>query len=314
MEAAWDARVSIAVTSKWFPDKRGLALGCVVGAYAAGSAIFAPLASQVLIPHYGLPATFKILGIVFRHHLYRRLPAERPLPRSTARKDGRLPPEKKAAASHYQFSVNETLRTSTFWMMWLAYALGAAAGLMVISQLVPFASSRGIASKSLATMSLIVGAAASVAGRILSGWLSDALGRINVLRLVIAVSAIAMPLLYVAGGNVLALYAAVCVVYYCYGTQLSVNSAACADFFGVRNMGMNHGMLFTAWGTAGVIGPRLGGVLFDKYHNYRAAFYCAGALCAIAVGFEFLAKRPAIPAGKSFETTFAKNDVAPSSE
>ena len=83
---------------------------------------------------------------------------------------------------------------------------------------------------------------------------------------------VAMPALYAAGGNVALLYVAVFVVYWCYGTQLSVNGVAAADFWGTKNAGINYGILFTAWGVAGIIGPRIGGVLYDRYHNYQAAF------------------------------------------
>src|SRR5437660_9918667 len=55
----------IPVMAKWFPDKRGLAVGLAVGGYGAGSAIFGPLAQLKLIPAYGLPATFQILGGIF---------------------------------------------------------------------------------------------------------------------------------------------------------------------------------------------------------------------------------------------------------
>src|SRR5512140_226253 len=55
----------IPVMAKWFPDKRGLAVGLAVGGYGAGSAIFGPLANLWLIPTYGWRATFTTLGIVF---------------------------------------------------------------------------------------------------------------------------------------------------------------------------------------------------------------------------------------------------------
>jgi MFS family permease len=55
----------IPVMAKWFPDKRGLAVGLAVGGYGAGSAIFGPLSQLKLIPAYGLPATFQILGASF---------------------------------------------------------------------------------------------------------------------------------------------------------------------------------------------------------------------------------------------------------
>jgi OFA family oxalate/formate antiporter-like MFS transporter len=102
-----------------------------------------------------------------------------------------------------------------------------------------------------------------------------------------------MPALYWAGSNVAMLYLAVFVVYWCYGTQLSVNGSATSDFWGTKNAGINYGMLFTALGVASVIGPRIAGVLFDKHHNYQAAFYLAAGLSAVALVCEGLAKRPA---------------------
>ena len=89
------------------------------------------------------------------------------------------------------------------------------------------------------------------------------------------------------------LFALVFVVYWCYGTQLSVNGSACSDFWGTKNAGLNYGMLFTAWGVAGIIGPRIGGKMYDQYHNYQMAFYAAAALAAVALVCELLAKRPA---------------------
>jgi OFA family oxalate/formate antiporter-like MFS transporter len=283
----------IPVMAKWFPDKRGLAVGLAVGGYGAGSALFGPLANLYLIPKYGVHTTFMILGGIFlvmtvigAFLLKNPPPGYKPAGWIPA------PPTAKSSATTQEFTPGEVLRTPAFYFMWVAYALGTSAGLMVISQLVPFAKSVHISSAALATMGLVVGAAGNAGGRILSGWMSDALGRLNVLRLMIAVSMISMPLLYLAGGSVGFLYVMVFIVYWCYGTQLSVNGSATADFWGTKNAGMNYGMLFTAWGVAGVIGPRIGGVLFDKYHNYQMAFYTAAVLAAVALLAEFMARRP----------------------
>jgi MFS transporter, OFA family, oxalate/formate antiporter len=287
----------IPVMAKWFPDKRGLAVGLAVGGYGGGSAIFGPLANLKLIPAYGVHTTFMILGAIFLVMtvvgalLLRNPPAG-------YRPAGWVPaPAAKAAATTHEFSPSEVLRTPAFYFMWVAYALGTSAGLMVISQLVPFGKSVGIPGTALITMSLVVAAIGNAAGRILSGWMSDALGRLNVLRLMIAISMIAMPILYQVGGNVALLYITVFVVYWCYGTQLSVNGSTASDFWGTKNAGMNYGMLFTAWGVAGIIGPRIAGVLFDKYKNYQMAFYSAAVLAAVALICELAAKRPAVPEG-----------------
>jgi MFS family permease len=186
--------------------------------------------------------------------------------------------------------------------MYVAYCLGAMAGLMVISQLVPFAKSMGFGAEWTFAIFLTT-AVGSVLGRILSGTMSDKLGRLNVLRLMIAISAVGMPLMYLAGGNIGTLLVMGFVVYWCYGTMLSVNASTASDFWGTKNAGLNYGMLFTAWGIAGLIGGRMGGALFDHYKDYRIAFYVAGALSVVALVAELLAKRPAIPEKAAATTT-----------
>jgi MFS transporter, OFA family, oxalate/formate antiporter len=282
----------IPVMSKWFPDKRGLAVGLAVGGYGGGSAIFGPLSASYLIPTFGWRATFQVLGAiflvmtVFGAFLLKNPPAGyKPAGWSPA-------PTSKAAASAYDFAPGEMLATPTFYFMWIAYALGCTAGLMVISQLVPFAKSVGIPSTTLASLGLIVGAVGNAGGRILSGWMSDHLGRINVLRLMIGISMVAMPILYAVGGSIGGLFVMLFIVYWCYGTQLSVNAATAADFWGTKNVGINYGLLFTAWGVAGLLGGRIGGKLFDKYHNYQMAFYTAAVLALVALIAECLARRP----------------------
>ena len=295
----------IPVMAKWFPDKRGLAVGLAVGGYGGGSAIFGKLGLNYLIPAYGWRSTFEILGgiflvmTIFGAFLLRNPPAGyKPAGWTPA------PATAKAAATTYEFAPAETLRTPTFYFMWVAYALGCSAGLMVISQLIPFfkesLKNTGMSPAVIASYAgtaFIVGAVGNAAGRILSGWMSDHLGRINVLRLMIGISMISMPILYLVGGNLGLLFAMVFIVYWCYGTQLSVNGSAASDFWGTRNAGINYGMLFTAWGVAGIVGPMLGAKLRVAYSSYQAPFYTAAALAAVALLCELAARRPAVPEG-----------------
>src|SRR5271166_2236805 len=185
----------IPVMAKWFPDKRGLAVGLAVGGYGAGSALFGPLANLKLIPAYGVHTTFMILGAIFlvmtvigAFLLKNPPPGYKPAGWTPA------PATARTSATTQEFTPSEVLRTPTFYYMWIAYALGTSAGLMVISQLVPFAKSVHIPGAALITMSLVVGAVGNASGRILSGWMSDALGRLNVLRLMIGISMVAMPI------------------------------------------------------------------------------------------------------------------------
>jgi OFA family oxalate/formate antiporter-like MFS transporter len=284
--------------AKWFPDKRGLAIGLALAGYGGGSAIFGPIADLEMFPHFGWRNTCMILGgIFFVMTMVASFLLKNPLASDLAIMEATGASAKGTGNSHaatnqHPFLASEVLRTPTFYLMWLAFGLGSSAGLLVISQLVPFAKSQGVPSAALATMSLVVGAAGNVSGRVVSGWLSDLLGRLNTLRVILAISTIAMPALYRVGAHVAALYLGVFVVYFCYGAQASVNPATVSDFWGTRHAGVNYGLLFSAWGVAGVIGPTIGGVLFDRYRNYEAAFYAAGILAAIALVCEIAARRP----------------------
>lgn len=286
----------VPVMAKWFPDKTGLAIGLALAGYGGGSAIFGTLANLVLFPHFGWRTSCVILSGIFlamtmsgalllKNPPIRQHPSvEVPAPSAASP----LP----AAISRYQFTPGEVLRTPAFYLLWLGFGLGSTAGLMVISQLIPFAASQGIASTTLATLGLVMGALGNVSGRILSGWLSDWLGRLNTLRVVLVMSSVAMPSLYWVGTRVIALYVLIFVVYFCYGTQASVNPAAVSDFWGTRYAGTNYGLLFTAWGFAGILGPTIGGVLFDRYKNYAVAFYTGAALAVVALICVAVAKRP----------------------
>jgi OFA family oxalate/formate antiporter-like MFS transporter len=182
------------------------------------------------------------------------------------------------------------VKTPQFPLMWIGYCLGAAAGLMTISQLIPFGRSVGMPATA-ATLTLVLGAVGNAGGRIFSGWLSDAMGRLQTLRLMILVSAIAMFLL-ANSTNIGIIYVVLFVAYYCYGTLLSVFPSTTADFFGTKNLGVNYGWVFTAWGVAGIVGPMIAGYMFRTYQSYTGAFYTAGVLAVISLVAMLVARRP----------------------
>lgn len=273
------------VASKWFPDKRGLVVGLMVGGYGAGSAIIGPVASS-LIQSIGWRPTFRLLGVLFfamgmlgTWLLTNPPPGYRP--------PGWTPPP--AAAARRDVTTAEMLRTPQFSLLWVAYCLGATAGLMTISQLVPFARSAGLG-PAAATFAITVGAFGNAGGRILSGWLSDTLGRLTTLRVMVLASALAMPALFVWRQEALLFYVLVAAVYWCYGTQLSLFASATADLYGTRYLGLNYGVLFTAWGAAGVLGPMIAARVYDATGDYRYAFYAAGGLAVVAFAALSLAR------------------------
>jgi OFA family oxalate/formate antiporter-like MFS transporter len=278
----------IPVASKWFPDKRGFVVGLMVGGYGAGSALLGPLAIR-LISSVGWRPTFQILGVVFfvmtmiGTALLKNPPA------------GYRPPNwqpPSGIGARVDYSTAEMLATPTFYLMWVAYCLGTTAGQMAISQLIPFAGSAGLGALA-ATLVLPVSALGNAGGRILSGWMSDRFGRLPTLKTMILISAVAMPALVLWRQQPALFFILVAVVYWCYGTQLSVFASTTADFYGTRNLGLNYGVLFTAWGAAGILGPAIAGRAFDRFGDYRVAFFSAGVLALVALASLAVARVPA---------------------
>jgi OFA family oxalate/formate antiporter-like MFS transporter len=275
------------VGSKWFPDKRGLVIGLMVGGYGAGSAIFGPLAERWLIPSFGWRPTFQVLGVAF---FFMTMAGTLLLKNPPAGyKPPNWQPPAGAAAARSDFSTSEMLRTPTFYALWIAYCLGATAGLMTISQISPFARSAGVV---MPVAIFTITAVGNAGGRILSGWLSETLGRVRTLQTMVLASAIFMPAWFLLRENVGLFLLLAAAVYWCYGTQLSVFASTTADFYGNKNLGMNYGVLFTAWGAAGVLGPAIAGRVFATTGSYQNAFYIAGGLALIAFASLLMARTP----------------------
>ena len=282
--------VVVPVIAKWFPDKRGLATGVALGGFGGGSAIFGPIANLVLIPRFGWRVSCLVLAAIFLPMtMTGALLLRNPVIKPQSSGEGL---DFKTDTGRHQFTPSEVLSTPTFYLLWLGVGLGSTAGLMVISQLIPFAKSQGITSAALATMGLVVGACGNASGRVLSGWLSDVIGRLNTLRLMLAMSVGVMPALYWEGSRLAALYVLIFAVYFGYGALSSVIPATVSDFWGTRYAGSNYGAIFTAWGFSGVLGPTIAGVLFDRYRDYGAAFYTAAVLAAIASICVTFARQP----------------------
>ena len=178
----------IPVMAKWFPDKRGLAVGLAVGGYGAGSAIFGPLRNLKLIPAYGVHTTFQILGGIFLVMtmigalLLKNPPAGykpagwTPAPHLQIRRYHlRIHSRRGAAHAHVLLHVGGLC----------AGMLGRTDGHQPTGAV---RQERGHRRRRVGHHDLVVGAVGNASGRILSGWMSDALGRFNVLRLMIAIS------------------------------------------------------------------------------------------------------------------------------
>ena len=285
---------------KWYPESRGLVSGLAVGIFALGAGIVGPLAGGLLgwkglIVLYGWRNTFRILAIVyFAFTMIGAMWLNDPPASFVAPQPTHKPSAPKV--SRVNLTTSQMLTLPSFWVLWLAYAFGCFSGTMTVSQIKPFADQSfpaiaGVASL-VAALAIPMGSAGSAIGRFLSGWMSDHLGRLLTVRAVLIASFFAAPLMFQLRGSALLFFVMLFVVNYAYGTQLSVYTALAGDFYGPKHSAANYGILLMGWGTAGVIGPLIGGWVFDTFGTYQYAFFAAAASSAISLALLSVAKPP----------------------
>lgn len=263
---------------KWFPpEKKGLITGLVVAGFGIAPVYIAPL-SKHLLGTYGIPASFRILGLAFLvvatgfAQLVRN--PDRPAASLKAAGPG-------AAAPRLDATWRDMLKSRMFYMLWVQYACAATAGLMIIGHMAKIVAVQSGNTIKIGFVFVALLAVFNASGRIVAGVISDYIGRVVTLGIVCIMQASAMfffPSFSTIGGFVLGS----AVVGFSYGSCLSIFPATTADRWGTKNMGLNYGALFTAWGVGGVVGPMLAGKIADATGSYAGAYNFAGLLLMFA--------------------------------
>jgi OFA family oxalate/formate antiporter-like MFS transporter len=286
----------LAVGFKWYPEARGLVSGIAVGVFAAGSGIVGPLAGGFkpfgwggLISIMGWRETFQMLAAIYFvctmvGSMWLVDPPDGWVAPAAAPKSGA------SKVSHVNLTTGQVVKLPSFWVLWVAYVFGCIAGTMTISQVNPFAT--GALGAATAAFAIPVGAAGSALGRFCSGWISDHLGRVLTVRVILVVSIFSAPALFIFRSSPGLFFFLLFLVYYGYGTQLSVYTALAGDFYGPKHSAKNYGILLLAWGVAGICGPIVGGAVFDAFGSYQYAFYFGAVASLVSLGLLTLAKPP----------------------
>ncbi|WP_342467011.1 MULTISPECIES: OFA family MFS transporter [Sporomusa] len=273
---------TVANTVKFFPDKRGLASGLVVAGFASGAVILAPL-SSTLIEAYGVLNTFKLLGCA-----YLLIISVCTLLVETAPPDYRPagwnpPAPSTAAIVGTDKNWREMLVDPTFYILWGMYTIGCVSGLMVIGHASPIAQEVIKLDSQTAAMAVSFLALANTAGRILWGWVSDKIGRYNAVMIMFILAG-AMMFAMTKVSTLLPFMAVLMTVGLCYGGVMGVFPSITADMFGSKNLGVNYGIIFTAFGAAAVIGPRLASHFKElNSGDYNQAFLISAGLSIIGI-------------------------------
>ncbi|NLA75649.1 MAG: OFA family MFS transporter [Deltaproteobacteria bacterium] len=276
---------------KWFPPKKtGLIAGLVVSGFGLASVYIAPL-SQYLIDNWGINRSMLFFGIAF-------LVIVCMLSLLLVNPPAGIIPEGNTSASPGPTGVSQTnylpsemLKTGLFYKIWLIYFIGSGAGLMVIG------SVAGMAKKSMGEMAFLavaIMAIGNAGGRIIAGILSDKIGRKATLIIMLLFQAllmfIAIPVVGSGHTNSIILVIIATLIGFNYGTNLSLFPSLAKDSWGLRNFGINYGIVFTAWGVGGFVMGRLSQMLQAGSGSYNSSFITAGILLVVAVVVSFTLK------------------------
>uniref|UniRef100_A0A7V3PU05 MFS transporter n=1 Tax=candidate division WOR-3 bacterium TaxID=2052148 RepID=A0A7V3PU05_UNCW3 len=276
---------------KWFPDKRGLITGLAVAGFGAGALIVGPLA-RAMIDSIGPFPTFRYLGIAYLvliliGALILRNPPAGYKPANWN------PPQATGGIQHTDFSAGQMLSTGQFWLIWLTYFAGCAAGLMIIGQTSPIAQELAGFNKQTAALGVSVLAIFNALGRIFWGRISDSLGRTRALFLMFLINAVAILGYFLIPSLPFFFWIGIALVGSSFGGYLAIYPAVTADFYGTKNSGINYGLVFTAYGVGGLLSNIFAPRIKEITGNYNAAFMITAILCLIAGIIIITVKSPA---------------------
>jgi MFS transporter, OFA family, oxalate/formate antiporter len=265
---------------KWFPPrKKGLIAGIVVAGVGLAATYTAPL-TDLLLRNFGIPDTFLVLGlaatvlIVLMSLLLVNPPAGYTAAQPAAKASSAAP-----APSARETDWREMLQTSGFYRLWTMMTLATSAGLMMLMHMSIIAKQQ--AGWAWGFVPIAVLAAFNSGGRVVSGFISDRIGRTQTMILAFAIQAVNMaafgsyttPALLTMGASITGL---------CYGAVFTLMPAATADLYGVRNLGINYGLVFTSFGLGGLLGPQVAGYIRDHTGSYQTAYNVSAGLLVVA--------------------------------
>jgi OFA family oxalate/formate antiporter-like MFS transporter len=263
---------SVGHAVKWFPDRRGLAVGLTAAGYGAGAALTV-IPIRYVIATSGYQSAFLWFGllqggVVFLVAWLLRAPGPGEIPTMAA---------PKVQQSRRSFTPGEVLKTPVFWLMYVMFVMVSASGLMATAQIAPIASDFGVANTvvllggTTITVALIVDNVANGAARPLFGWISDNIGREYTMAIAFTLGGLAYWLLGAMGTAPWAFVVFAALIFLTWGEIFSLFPSTCTDTFGPKFATVNLSLLYTAKGTSAFLTP-VANVIKDATGSWHMVF------------------------------------------
>jgi len=306
---------------KWFPaSKTGLIAGIVVSGFGAGAIWVAPFL-RAMINAYGISTTMIVFGIICMVVMvvmaqFVKAPPPGYVPVEASSGTASKPKPKKVVVD---WSPDAMVRRWQFPVMVACFAFGGGAGLVFLGKLASIATSFGFEEYSAIVVSVV--ALGNGVGRIIYGKLSDNIGRRPILAFALALQAVLLIVLSFwpvysstineagkkiydvnASTGALLLFMIIgAIIGANYGACLAVIPALTKDYFGLKNFGMNYGLVYQGWGLGGFIVSQIGAYMVAAQKSngadniYQWAYYWVIALLIVGVGLMLMLRAPKAP-------------------
>jgi OFA family oxalate/formate antiporter-like MFS transporter len=277
---------------KWFPDRRGLAVGLTAAGYGAGSAV-SVIPIQYVIQSAGYQAAFLWFGLlqgglVFVLAWLLRAPE----PGETASTAA-----PKVMQSARSYTPLEVLKSPVFWLMYMMFVMVSGSGLMATAQIAPIAKDFGVEKvvvflgATTITVALIVDSVANGAARPLFGWISDNIGREYTMAIAFALGGLSYWLLGSLGTAPWAFVVFAAMIFLTWGEIFSLFPSTCTDTFGPKFATVNLSLLYTAKGTSAFLTP-VANVIKDATGSWHMVFLVATIMNFAVVALALFVLRP----------------------
>jgi len=260
--------VPVAVSARWFPDRRGAAVGLTLLGFGFSAFLTANIAGY-LIAVQGVMTTFRIFGVAFIFLIVLlSLPLRFPAP--GWKPEGFVSAPGTSMQPACECDRNFMIRTRSFYGLWICYFIGCLAGLMAISIAKPVGTDVGIEA-GLATLLVGFFALFNGGGRPVFGALADRItpGRAAIISFIlIGLAALSLwlapdPVTYIV---------AFAVLWGCLGGWLAIAPTATANYFGTCDYPRCYGVVFLAYGAGAIAGPQLAGFIKTSTGSYLGVF------------------------------------------
>ncbi len=263
---------------RWFPDRRGFAVGMVAAGYGMGAIITTfPIANS--LAGRGLESTlwqfglvFAIVGVIASQGLRSPGPTYLAPVRATT-----------VATTTRDLSPRQMLKMPLFWLMFVMMTMMSTSGLMVTSQMATFSRDFGVANAivfglTALPLALTIDRFTNGLTRPLFGWVSDRIGRENTMFIAFALEGVAMALWLLTRDNATLFVLLSGVVFFGWGEIFSLFPSTLTDTFGTEHATANYGWLYISQGIGSILGGPLAALMHEATGSWIPVFATAVVL------------------------------------